>query len=82
MNLSIFNIKTYSYNMINRVHLIDSVKRNLEKFPYVILLGLRQVGKTTLSKKLFTSNVLYLEKPKDKYLLEAGISEYIENFLD
>ncbi|MBK7636824.1 MAG: AAA family ATPase [Saprospiraceae bacterium] len=50
----------------------------------MILLGLRQVGKTTISKSLFASDVKYLdlEKPKDKYLLEAGVSEYLENFFD
>ena len=68
--------------MIERPHLIDSINRKLEKFPCVILLGLRQVGKTTISKSLFVSDVKYLdlEKPKDKYLLEAGVSEYLENF--
>ncbi|MBK9737185.1 MAG: AAA family ATPase [Saprospiraceae bacterium] len=68
--------------MVDRPHLIDSIKRKLEKFPCVILLGLRQVGKTTISKNLIVSDVKYLdlEKPKDKYLLEAGVSEYLENF--
>jgi len=68
--------------MIERPHLIDSINHKLEKFPCVILLGLRQVGKTTISKSLFVSDVKYLdlEKPKDKYLLEAGVSEYLENF--
>ncbi|MBP7307282.1 MAG: ATP-binding protein [Saprospiraceae bacterium] len=70
--------------MIERLLLIDSIKRKFEKFPCVILLGLRQVGKTTISKSLFASDVKYLdlEKPKDKYLLEAGVSEYLENFFD
>ena len=63
---------------------MDSIKRKLEKFPCVILLGLRQVGKTTISKSLVTSDVKYLdlEKPKDRYLLESGVGEYIENFPD
>ncbi|MBP8213069.1 MAG: ATP-binding protein [Saprospiraceae bacterium] len=70
--------------MIERLLLIDNIKRKFEKFPCVILLGLRQVGKTTISKSLFASDVKYLdlEKPKDKYLLEAGVSEYLENFFD
>ncbi|MBK9565990.1 MAG: ATP-binding protein [Saprospiraceae bacterium] len=74
----------YLCNMIERLLLIDSIKRKFEKFPCVILLGLRQVGKTTISKSLFASDVKYLdlEKPKDKYLLEAGVSEYLENFFD
>jgi uncharacterized protein len=70
--------------MIERLLLMDSIKRKLEKFPCVILLGLRQVGKTTISKSLFASDVKYLdlEKPKDRYLLEAGVGDYIENFPD
>lgn len=45
-------------------------------------MGLRQVGKTTISKSLFTSGVKYLdlERPRDKFLLEAGITDYLENF--
>jgi len=70
--------------MIERLLLMNSIKRKLEKFPCVILLGLRQVGKTTISKSLFASDVKYLdlEKPKDRYLLESGVGEYIENFPD
>ena len=68
--------------MIGREHLINRIKEKLEKFPCVILLGLRQVGKTTISKSLYTSDIKYidLEKPKDKFLLEEGITEYLENF--
>jgi predicted AAA+ superfamily ATPase len=70
--------------MIERALLINSIKQKLEKFPCVILLGLRQVGKTTISKNLYSTDVKYLdlEKPKDRFLLEEGFGEYIENFSD
>ncbi|HMS66682.1 MAG TPA: ATP-binding protein [Saprospiraceae bacterium] len=68
--------------MIERSQLIDTIKRKLEKFPCVILLGLRQVGKTTISKNLFETDIKYLdlEKSKDKYLLEAGVNEYLDQY--
>jgi uncharacterized protein len=70
--------------MVERLLLIDGIKRKLEKFPCVILLGLRQVGKTTISRRLFESDVKYLdlENPKDKYLMETDINAYLENFSD
>lgn len=68
--------------MIERLHLLENIKQKLERFPCVILLGLRQVGKTTISKSLFPNNVKYmdLEKPRDRYLLDAGLEEYLQNF--
>jgi uncharacterized protein len=69
---------------IERFDLVNEVKSKLGRFPIVFLIGLRQVGKTTLSKSLFIENVKYfdLESPRDFELLNEDAASFLENYKD
>lgn len=62
--------------MIERLVLISQIQKSLQQFPIVGLLGPRQVGKTTLAKKLIAiqPSALYLdlERPSDYAKLQEA----------
>ena len=69
--------------MIER-SIYSTILDRLAHFPAVVLLGPRQVGKTTLAKSLaqdFNSVYLDLQDPKDRRKL-ADPGKYLENYID
>ena len=69
--------------MIER-SIYSTIFNRLAHFPAVVLLGPRQVGKTTLAKSIaqdFNSIYLDLQDPKDRRKL-ADPGKYLENYID
>ena len=69
--------------MIER-SIYSTIFNRLAQFPAVVLLGPRQVGKTTLAKSIaqdFNSIYLDLQDPKDRRKL-ADPGKYLENYID
>ncbi len=72
--------------MISR-NIQDNIKEILETFPAVMLYGPRQIGKTTLAKKIATdfpkkSHYFDLEKESDLYVLKTNAFEFLQNIKD
>lgn len=68
--------------MITR-RITPRLRESLARFPAVVLLGARQVGKTTLARSLVTNDVLYLdlERPSDAAKLQDAES-YLTSVAD
>jgi uncharacterized protein len=80
----IYKYNLYFCSMVERTALIAQIQEKLKKFPCVILIGLRQVGKTTISRRLGFADVKYidLEIERDRELLALDSEEYLSNFSD
>lgn len=72
--------------MINR-EIITTITKYLKEFPVIVILGPRQVGKTTLVKEITKSlkkktHYLDLEKNSDYNTLNRDAEEYLSNYTD